>query len=199
MAKQPSDSEEIFFPEFENYQIYKGSTVVPNPEKLTDTFRNIAYGLGSVPSYLKEKYDDYEVGSKIKTGISYIYNASKPVVQYASNKFVKGAKYLYNKLNENINGTSNNDGQKDNNSNSNIISLNEDNNVQHSSLVFVKAEGLDEEKEEREDNSNSGIQEYPSLSKINQNEINNNNEKSDVNNAAQVELTFSHSDKKDEE
>ena len=41
MAKQPSDSEEIFFPEFENYQIYKGSTVVPNPEKLTDTFRNI--------------------------------------------------------------------------------------------------------------------------------------------------------------
>ena len=81
-AKVTSDTNEIIFPEFENYKIFIGDNVVKEPEKMIDTFKNIAYGVGGVPSYLKEKYNEYQVGSKIKSGLSYIYNKSKPYVEY---------------------------------------------------------------------------------------------------------------------
>ena len=64
-------------------------------------------------SYIKNKYNEYDITSKIKTGASYIYNLSKPVVQYASNKVVEGAGYLYNKINKNNNNDKENeDGEK---------------------------------------------------------------------------------------
>ena len=40
--------------------------------------------------------------------MAYVYNASKPIVQYASNKVVEGAGYLYNKINDNIKGNQKN-------------------------------------------------------------------------------------------
>ena len=131
-------------------------------------------------SYLKDKYNQYEIGSKIKTGVSYIYNKSKPVVEYASNKVVEGAGYLYNKISENIKGTSNNNEIKEENNNINIIRLDDNNDVQHSSLVFEKAEGLEEEEKE----NNIEKQEFPSLSTINkETERIKNEDKNDNNNS----------------
>ena len=141
----------------------------------------IGNNIGNIASYLKDKYSQYEIGSKIKSGISYVYNKSKPVVDYASNKVVEGAGYLYNKISENIKGTSNNNEIKEEN-NINIIRLDDSNDVQHSSLVFEKAEGLEEEEKE----NNIEKQEFPSLSTINKeteknkNEDNNNNNNSEV-------------------
>ena len=58
-------------------------------------------------NYLKDKYIEYDINSKIKTGVSvtgnYIYNISKPVVKFASDKAVQGVGFIYNKINENIN------------------------------------------------------------------------------------------------
>ena len=143
-------------------------------------------------SYLKDKYNEYEIGSKIKTGVSYIYNKSKPVVEYASNKVVEGAGYLYNKINENIKGTSNNNKIKEEENNINIIRLDDSNDVQHSSLVFAKAEGLEEEEKE----NNIEKQEFPSLSTINKeteriknednNDNNNSSEESKENNTINI-------------
>jgi len=152
--------------------------------------------VGNVPSYIKEKYNDYEIGSKIKTGLSYIYNFSKPVVQYTSNKMAEGAKYLYNKISGNNNSEENT---------INIIRLERDDEVQKSSLIFEKANDGDEEeekeeKEEKEDNKNIEAQEFPSLSTINivsDNIKNQNIDSSD--NAAPIEIKLSTSDEKDEE
>ena len=133
-------------------------------------------------SYLKDKYNEYSIGSKIKSGVSYIYNKSKPVVEYASNKVVEGAGYLYNKISENIKGTSNNNEIKEEN-NINIIRLDDSNDVQQSSLVFEKAEGLEEEEKEKEEEKENNIQkqEFPSLSTINKEIEKNPNENNKIN------------------
>ena len=140
------------------------------------------------------KYDDYEIGSKIKTGLSYLYNFSKPVVQYTSNKVAEGAKYLYNK----ISGNNNNE-----ESGINIISLERDDEVQKSSLIFEKANDVDdeeEEKEEKDENKNIETQEFPSLSTINLVSDNNKNQNIDSNdNSATIEIKLSTSDEKNEE
>ena len=153
-----------------------------------------------MPSYIKEKYNDYEIGSKIKTGLSYIYNFSKPVVQYTSNKMAEGAKYLYNKISGNNNSEENT---------INMISLERDDEVQKSSLIFEKGNDDNEEEEEKEekeeqeekeDNKNIEIQEFPSLSTINivsDNIKNQNIDSSD--NAAPIEIKLSTSDEKNEE
>ena len=191
-AKNPSDSDEIFFPEFENYKIFEGTNVIKEPEKMIDTFKNIAYGVGGVPSYLKEKYNEYQVGSKIKSGLSYIYNKSKPIVQYTSNKVVEGAKYLYNKISEKVNGTTN---SEKNENNINIIRLDEGDDAQKSDLIFEKTEYIDDK--EKEDNNISN-QDFPSLSKINQvtNDNKNGNVESD-NSAAPMEIKMVISESKD--
>jgi hypothetical protein len=191
-AKNPSDSDEIFFPEFENYKIFEGTNVIKEPEKMIDTFKNIAYGVGGVPSYLKEKYNEYQVGSKIKSGLSYIYNKSKPIVQYTSNKVVEGAKYLYNKISEKVNGTTN---SEKNENNINIIRLDEGDDAQKSDLIFEKTEYIDDK--EKEDNNISN-QDFPSLSKINQvtNDNKNGNDESD-NSAAPMEIKMVISESKD--
>ena len=98
-------------------------------------------------TYIKDKYNEYEINDKIKTGVAYVYNASKPIVQYASNKVVEGAGYLYNKINDNIKGNQNNNTNNGNekNEDNNIIQINSD--VQKSSLIFEKPEGLDNDNE----------------------------------------------------
>jgi hypothetical protein len=163
-AKQPSDNDKIIFPEFENYEIFHGKNK-PEPKKNFETLRNIGSTIGNAATYIKDKYNEYEINSKIKTGVNYVYNASKPIVQYASNKVVEGAGYLYNKISDNIKGNQNNNDKNNNQGNekneeNNTIQINSD--VQHSSLVFEKAEGIDNENE-----NEIKIEEYPSLSAIN--------------------------------
>ena len=139
-------------------------------------------------TYIKDKYNEYEINDKIKTGMAYVYNASKPIVQYASNKVVEGAGYLYNKINDNIKGNQKNNTNNGNekNEDNNIIQINSD--VQKSSLIFEKPEGLDNENEIK-------IEEYPSLSSINKEMEKNANENSNEKSAAPIEINI---DKKDE-
>ena len=120
--------------------------------------------------------------------MAYVYNASKPIVQYASNKVVEGAGYLYNKINDNIKGNQNNNTNNGNekNEDNNIIQINSD--VQKSSLIFEKPEGLDNENEIK-------IEEYPSLSSINREMEKNTNENGNEKSAAPIEINI---DKKDE-
>ena len=121
-------------------------------------------------------------------GVNYVYNASKPIVQYASNKVVEGAGYLYNKISDNIKGNQNNNDKNNNQGNekneeNNTIQINSD--VQHSSLVFEKAEGIDNENE-----NEIKIEEYPSLSAINNQIEKNNNDNSNEKSAAPVEINI---------
>lgn len=136
-------------------------------------------------NYLKDKYIEYDINSKIKTGVSvtgnYIYNISKPVVKFASDKAVQGVGFIYNKINENINSVSNDTIElKEEN---NIIinnSFDNNNNAQQSILIFEKS---DELKNENEQEPNSGIQEYPSLTTINK-ATNNKNNNIEINDSA---------------
>ena len=107
---------------------------------------------------------------------------------------VEGAKYLYDKINDNIKSNTNND---DNNNSINIIRLENENDVQKSSLIFEKSEEIRVEENKDNEDNNIENQEFPSLSKINKYlEDNNKNENSDVNNSdVTVELKLSTSDK----
>jgi len=140
-----------------------------------------------VATYIKDKYNEYEINDKIKTGVAYVYNASKPIVQYASNKVVEGAGYIYNKINDNIKGNQDNNTNNGNEKNEDNNNIQINNDVQKSSLIFEKPEGLDNENEIK-------IEEYPSLSSINKEMEKNANENSNEKSAAPIEINI---DKKD--
>ena len=185
IAKQPSDSKKIFFTEFENYEIYKGNNKIEKAQGgLIGAFRYVGSGLGSMANYLKDKYIEYDINSKIKAGVSvtgnYIYNISKPVVKYASDKAVQGVGFIYNKINENIKGVSNDTIELKEENNIIINNSFDNNNAQQSSLIFEKS---DELKNENEQEPNSGIQEYPSLTTINK-ATNNKNNNIEINDSA---------------
>ena len=174
MAKQPIDNEKIIFPEFEKYEIYEGKAKIEkNKGALINAFRYIGNGLGSLGQYLGEKYQEYDIGTKIKDGGSatlkglsvagnYIYQISKPVVNYASNKANEGVEYLYKKMNDNINKK---DETKTNNNKK------EENNEMKISFNLLSNEDGDKGKNinEIENNNinNMNNVEYPSLSQIN--------------------------------
>lgn len=174
MAKQPIDNEKIIFPEFEKYEIYEGKAKIEkNKGALINAFRYIGNGLGSLGQYLGEKYQEYDIGTKIKDGGSatlkglsvagnYIYQISKPVVNYASNKANEGVEYLYKKMNDNIN-------KKDETKTDSNIK--EENNEMKISFNLLSNEDGDKGKNinEIENNNinNMNNVDYPSLSQIN--------------------------------
>jgi len=174
MAKQPIDNEKIIFPEFEKYEIYEGKAKIEkNKGALINAFRYIGNGLGSLGQYLGEKYQEYDIGTKIKDGGSatlkglsvagnYIYQISKPVVNYASNKANEGVEYLYKKMSDNINK------KDETKSDSNIK---EENNEMKISFNLLSNEDEDKGKNinEIENNNinNMNNVDYPSLSQIN--------------------------------
>ena len=174
MAKQPIDNEKIIFPEFEKYEIYEGKAKIEkNKGALINAFRYIGNGLGSLGQYLGEKYQEYDIGTKIKDGGSatlkglsvagnYIYQISKPVVNYASNKANEGVEYLYKKMNDNIN-------KKDETKTDSNIK--EENNEIKISFNLLSNEDEDKGKNINEIENNNIINmnnvDYPSLSQIN--------------------------------
>ena len=174
MAKLPIDNEKIIFPEFEKYEIYEGKAKIEkNKGALINAFRYIGNGLGSLGQYLGEKYQEYDIGTKIKDGGSatlkglsvagnYIYQISKPVVNYASNKANEGVEYLYKKMNDNIN-------KKDETKTDSNIK--EENNEIKISFNLLSNEDGDKGKNinEIENNNinNMNNVDYPSLSQIN--------------------------------
>ena len=107
VAKDPINNNVIYFPEFQNYQIYQG-TLKPEKKKTSgylDAFRYVGSGLGSMASYLANKYQEYDMNDKlIKGGAlaakgiaaagNLLYKIAKPVVKYASIRTVQGVGYL---------------------------------------------------------------------------------------------------------
>ena len=106
VAKEPINNNIIYFPEFENYQIYEGNF---KPEKKSkgyvDAFRFVGNGLGSMANYFGNKYQEYDMNNKIvQGGIAtfkglaaagkFLYKLSKPIIKYASIRTVQGVGYL---------------------------------------------------------------------------------------------------------
>ena len=106
VAKDPINKDIIYFPEFENYQIYKGKF---KPEKkksgYIDAFRFVGSGLGSMATYIGSKYQEYDMNNKIIKGGAatikglavagkFLYDLSKPVLKYAGIRAVQGVGYL---------------------------------------------------------------------------------------------------------
>ena len=106
VAKDPINKEIIYFPEFENYQIYKG-TFKPKKKQsgYIDAFRFVGSGLGSMATYLGSKYQEYDMNNKIIKGGAatinglaaagkFLYKLSKPVLKYVGIRTVQGVGYL---------------------------------------------------------------------------------------------------------
>ena len=67
VAKEPINNQIIYFPEFENYQIYEGKVKIEKKNHFgyIDAFRFVGNGLGSLATYLGEKYQEYDMNNKI--------------------------------------------------------------------------------------------------------------------------------------
>ena len=140
VAKDQINTDIIYFPEFQNYQIYKGN-YKPDPKKNSgyiEAFRFVGNGLGSMATYLGSKYQEYDMNNKIiNGGIStfkglaaagkFLYKLSKPIVKYASVKTIQGVGYLCQQAEHQLSDNENNnkeenekenkDGKKENNKN----------------------------------------------------------------------------------
>ena len=193
----PIDSKEIYFPEFENYQIFEGKTKIENPERgYVEAFRYVGNGLGSMASFFGGKYQQYDIGSKIKNGGAatlkglsfvghYLYELSKPTIKYASDKAVEGVGYLYKK----ISGNNKNEDHKK------IILNKEEDEGKDSCLIFRMDDENDDNQNNNQDfqvikenegenneinNNENNNQDFPTLSEVfkenegENNEINNN-------------------------
>ena len=110
VAKQPCNLNIIYFPEFQNYHLYKGEVVVPGK----------TYSIGG----------KIWKGTKATAGImgsagGLVYKAGKPVVCYLGGAAFKGMKYLGSSLWNHYYGSDNNENIKNNNNN---ININKNNN-----------------------------------------------------------------------
>ena len=106
VAKEPINNGVIYFPEFANYQIYEGKLKVEQKKNAyVDAFRFVGNGLGSLGTYLTNKYQEHDMNNKIITGGKatlqglagagkFLFNASKPVVKYVGIRAVQGIGYL---------------------------------------------------------------------------------------------------------
>ena len=96
----------IYFPEFANYQIYKGNL---KPEKkqpgVLDAAKYVGSGMGSMANYVGQKYQEYDMNTKLINGGAatlkgvatvgqYLYKFTKPVVKYTAKKTAQGIGYL---------------------------------------------------------------------------------------------------------
>jgi len=109
VAKEPINNGIEYFPEFKNYQIYEGKIKVEKKANsgYIDAFRFVGSGLGSLATYLGNKYQENDMNNKIiKGGIStlkgiaaagkFLYKLSKPVVKYVGIRTIQGVGYLIN-------------------------------------------------------------------------------------------------------
>ena len=117
IAKEPINNQIIYFPEFENYQIYEGKFKIEKYKNFgyIDAFRFVGNGLGSLATYLGEKYQEYDMNNKIINGGKatlngmlvagkFIYEKSKPVFNYIGIKAAQGIGYLAHKVESYLTG-----------------------------------------------------------------------------------------------
>ncbi len=151
MAKQPSDNQIIYFPEFEKYEIFEGkNTVEPKEGIFTKTFKFFGNGLGSIGSYIGGKYQEYDIGSKLKSGGTATLNGLSKAVGYTSNQAVN----LYRKVTGNNAQEGNEITLKDSKETdeTNIIKIKEDSDSDEGEII----EKVDDD---QEDNENRIIEE----------------------------------------
>jgi hypothetical protein len=139
-AKDIIYSQEINFPEFENYEIFEGSTIVEkDPGKLVQAFRYVGKGLGSMKKYFEES----DISSKLKSGGeatlngiskagSFLYNLSMPIYNYTSGKAKEGFGYLYNKIY----------GNKENNNNGEELTITLNNENEETDTITLKEDDI---------------------------------------------------------
>ena len=123
-AKDQIYNQVLYFPEFQNYQIYKGNL---EPEKNTsalDAFRYVGNGMGSMANYLGQKYMEYDMNTKLVNGGAatlkglatvgkFLYKITKPVVKYASIRAIQGVGYLCKVAEEQMNDIDENENEED--------------------------------------------------------------------------------------
>ena len=149
MATQPSDNQIIYFPEFEKYEIFEGkNTVEPKEGIFTKTFKFFGNGLGSIGSYIGGKYQEYDIGSKLKSGGTATLNGLSKAVGYTSNQAVN----LYRKVTGNNAQEGNEITLKEETDETNIIKIKEDSDSDEGEII----EKVDDD---QEDNENRIIEE----------------------------------------
>ena len=143
VAKDPINNNVIYFPEFQNYQIYEGKI---KPEKKNsgylEAFRYIGRGLGSMASYLAGKYQEYDMNDKLLKGGEIAANglvgAGKLLYKNVAKPAIKGTLHgignLFNMAADNFsdenNEKANNQGNNQNNNNQGNNQINnQDNNI----------------------------------------------------------------------
>ena len=188
IAKEPVISQKMHFPEFENYEIFEGKlNVEKRPGALTQAFRYVGSGLGSLGSFFSSKYEEYNIGSKLKEGGSaslkglsnagsYLYNLTKPLVKYASDKATEGVGYFYKKMSENKIRIERDDMFDEENYN---IS-NGDNEEQKSDIIFKKSEEIPDKEENKEIERGD----YPTYSEIKLVQLEEEEENNNIDNSA---------------
>jgi hypothetical protein len=139
-AKDIIYSQEINFPEFENYEIYEGKIIVEkDPGKIVNAFRYVGKGLGSTKTY----FEEIDISSKLKSGGeatlngiskagSFLYNLTMPVYNYASGKTKEGFGYLYNKIY----------GNKENNKKEEELTITLNNEIEETDIITQKEDDI---------------------------------------------------------
>ena len=109
-AKDPINNQIIYFPEFQEYQIYVGKLI---PKKKTseviEAFRYVGNGLGCMGNYIAEKYQENDMNNKLIEGGAIaakgvvtvgkaIYKVGKPVVKYTTIRAIQGIGYLCDQI-----------------------------------------------------------------------------------------------------
>ena len=138
VAKDPINNNVIYFPEFQNYQIYEGK-IKPEKNKsgYLEAFRYIGRGLGSMASYLASKYQEYDMNNKLLKGgglaAQGLAGAGKLLYKNVAKPAIKGTLHgIGNLFNMAANNFSDENNEKDNNQNNNQgnnQNNNQDNNI----------------------------------------------------------------------
>ena len=126
VAKEPINNNIIYFPEFQNYQIYEGK-LKPEKKKTSgylDAFRFVGSGLGSMAMFLANKYQEYDMNDKLIKGGALaakglaaagklLYNVAKPVVKYAGIRTVQGVGYACKQIEYQLSDGENDDEEEE--------------------------------------------------------------------------------------
>lgn len=110
----PCQLQADFFPEFNNYQLYKGEvTELTKNEAMKEKFKQvietIGNGVASTAKYVAEKAEQNDFKGKVtygyqtikKTG-GYVVSKTVPVLKYLTKKTIGGLGYLLNTIDENL-------------------------------------------------------------------------------------------------
>ena len=117
VAKDPINYQINYFPEFENYQIYEGKIKIEkkNNLKYIEAFRFVGHGLGSLATFLGEKYQEYDMNNKIIKGGNVALKGLK-----AAGKFIAhGIGYLAGQAEKQLFDDNKDDGKKEENEENN--------------------------------------------------------------------------------